>query len=578
MTAVAARPAAPPVGDPPARGPSPLRWTLHLLGIIAVLGVGVLVVDNGAVISADEGAALVQARILQASGGWVLPSDPVLDPDGAWFPVIGGATVDGGRMPFVKPPWYPRLIAVVLSGGGLGLVLLVHALALAAAAWCVGRTVEHLRPGWGIPTMWATAVASPLLFDGFWVIAHSISVAGAAAALLGATRFAGDGRRWGLGVMVAGIVVSAGFRIDGVLAGLALVPAVLAASWARSRSGALVAAALATAASIATYVGVSAATAAVTGAGRTTLIRPSQSGSLIGGRLHAAGQSLLKGALFEPASAVAASLAAAGLVGAAIALRRGAGRRPVAALVGLSVLAALWWLLQPADMIPGLLVAAPGVIVGWTWLRADALRVPAVRLAAIAAVGTALAVLATQSSDGGVGEWGGRYFHVALPAAIVVAAAGFASRPSAPSHPSKRAVLAATITVSVIWSAGAMRAHVAFRDAPRQIAEVTASFAGGSRSARQPGGPVVVMTWPPQGRFLWDQVTAGRYLTVHDGKDVPLLARRLRAAGVADVVVVADPSGRPLVDALASSLHVSERRVLGERGWQVLRLDVPTTP
>jgi hypothetical protein len=40
------------------------------------------------------------------------------------------------------------------------------------------------------------------------------------------------------------------------------------------------------------------------------------------------------------------------------------------------------------------------------------------------------------------------------------------------------------------------------------------------------------------------------------------------------VVVVADPAGRPLADALTRTLEVSERRTLGERGWQVLRMNV----
>jgi hypothetical protein len=571
MTAVAARPAPAPVAEGPPRHASALRWALHLLGIVALLGVGVLVVDNGAVLSADEGAVLIQARVLQETGGWVLASDPVLDPEGAWFPVIGGATVEGGRMPFVKPPWYPRLIAILLGAGGLGLVLFVHAVALAAAAWCVGRTVEILRPGWGIPTMWATAFGTPLLFDGFWVIAHSISVAGAALALLGATRFACDRWRWGAGVMVVGIVVSAGFRIDGVLAGLALAPAIVVATWSRSRLAGLAGAALATTASLATYVGVSAAAASVTGAEGTTLVRPSQSGSFVAGRLHAAGQTLLKGALFDATSAAVASLAAVGLIAAAIAIRRGVSGKPITGLAGVSMVAAGWWIVRPADMIPGLLIAAPGVIVGWALLRSDALRLPAVRLAAVASLGTVLAVLASQSSDGGVGEWGGRYFHVALPAAIVVAAAGLSS---ADRIRPPRALIVATVVVSTLWSVGAMRAHVVFRDTPRQVADAVADLSRDARSVRQPGGPVVIMTWPPQGRFLWDQVTGGRYLTVHDEGEVPRLVQRLRTAGVVEVVVVADPSGRPLADALTRTLEVSERRTLGERGWQVLRVNV----
>lgn len=571
MTAVAARPAPAPVGEGPRRPASALRWALHLLGIVALLGVGVLVVDDGAVLSADEGAVLTQARVLQESGGWVLPSDPVLDPDGEWFPVIGGATVEGGRMPFVKPPWYPRLIAELLEVGGLGFVLFVHAVALAAAAWCVGRTVEHLRRDWGIPAMWATALGTPLLFDGFWVIAHSISVAGAALALFGAIRFACDGRRWGLGVMVVGIVVSAGFRIDGVLAGLALAPAVAVATWPRSRLAALAGAAVAGVTSVATYVGVSAAAASVTGAGGTTLVRPSQSGSFVAGRLHAACQTLLKGALFDGTSATMASLAAVSLIAAAIAMRRDASQLLITGLAGVSVVAAGWWILRPADMIPGLVIAAPGVIVGWVLLGRDELRRPDVRLAAVSAMGTALAVLVTQSSDGGVGEWGGRYFHVALPAAIVATTAGLLSRQRTQAF---RAVIVATVAVSAIWSAGAIRAHVTFRDTPRQISDATEEMARKARSASQPGGPVVIMTWPPQGRFLWDQVTDGRYLTVSDPDDAPRLMARLRAADVPDLIVVADPAGRPLVDELARNLNVSERRTLGERGWQLLRLNV----
>ena len=155
------------VGDPRARV------------LAVVLGAVFLVVGHHQIADADEGAALAQAQVVAETGAWSMPATSELDPTGDWFPVHNSPIIGDQAFPFTRPPLYPATIGPLLEAGGLGAVLGVHVLALVARSPRRRRVGERLRAGRGIQTMWLAGALSPLLFDGYWAIAHTIVAAGA---------------------------------------------------------------------------------------------------------------------------------------------------------------------------------------------------------------------------------------------------------------------------------------------------------------------------------------------------------------------------------------------------------------
>ena len=108
-----------------------------------------------------------------------MPATSELDPTGDWYAIHNSNVVGDLAFPFTRPPIYPATIRPFLELGGLGLVLGLHVFALWLAACGAGALCERVRPGRGIQAMWLTGALSPLLFDGYWVIAHTIAAAGA---------------------------------------------------------------------------------------------------------------------------------------------------------------------------------------------------------------------------------------------------------------------------------------------------------------------------------------------------------------------------------------------------------------
>ncbi|MEL7206799.1 MAG: hypothetical protein AAGK32_00955, partial [Actinomycetota bacterium] len=186
-----------------------------LLALLPVLGgVGLF--------SGDEGAALAQADLLLDEGRWGFdPPRPDLDPDNVVGPFDRADHITGA--PFAKHPAYPVLlvpfVAVAGTAGAKILSLAGTVLAALAAALIAGR----LRPGLERTTLWIAGLVSPLLFNGWVVIAHTLAAAACGfAALLVLDGLGGPSRRSrviGVSVLVlAGILM----RNEAVLFGIAL--------------------------------------------------------------------------------------------------------------------------------------------------------------------------------------------------------------------------------------------------------------------------------------------------------------------------------------------------------------------
>ena len=167
-------------------GPTWPRSPLVLLALVPVVG-------TASSFSADEGAVIVQARSLAGKltggDGWIVEHPvPEVDPTGVNYPLENADRGENGFAPYAKHPLYPVLLAVADRAGGVtAMVLLSLAGTLAAAALAAGLA-RRIDPALARPTLWVVGLASPLLFDGYLVMAHALAAALAVGAVLLAVR------------------------------------------------------------------------------------------------------------------------------------------------------------------------------------------------------------------------------------------------------------------------------------------------------------------------------------------------------------------------------------------------------
>jgi len=163
----------------------PLR--AHVAALAVVLVALVPLIGTGSSFSADEGAAIVQARSLSRGDGWIVEHPvPEADPAGVAYPLELSERGPKGTAPFAKHPVYALLLAGADRVAGNAGMVLLSVLGTVAAAALAALLAARIDPGLARPTLWAAGVASPLLFDGYLVIAHTLGAACAAGAVLAA--------------------------------------------------------------------------------------------------------------------------------------------------------------------------------------------------------------------------------------------------------------------------------------------------------------------------------------------------------------------------------------------------------
>src|SRR5438552_468990 len=128
--------------------------------------------------------------MLACGEGWLAPNKLAgVDPAGKAFGLAQSDVGSRGVAPFAKHPAYPLLLAGADRVGGATAMVLLSVAATLAAAALAGGLAARIDPRLVRPSIWVTGLASPLLFDGFTVIAHSLGAAFAAGAALSALRF-----------------------------------------------------------------------------------------------------------------------------------------------------------------------------------------------------------------------------------------------------------------------------------------------------------------------------------------------------------------------------------------------------
>lgn len=515
---------------------------------MAALGVVLLalvpLIGTGSSFSADEGAAIVQAKSLDRGDGWIVEHPfSAVDPTDVNYPLENSELGERGISPYAKHPLYPLVLAGahrVAGVPGMVLVSLAGTLCAAALAALIARRLDEALVR---PTVWVVGLASPLAFDGYVVIAHTVAAALAAGAVLLALR-ASERQSFGAALAVAPCVAAAVlFRTEAVFfaAGLAVVAGALGLASRRSRLPLLTVAGGAVLAAVVTMELENRWTAHLVGAASGS---GSLAASVPGGGVGRQMRGFLLTWLTTGYSTsglvdLAVFVMAWGTVLAAVVVRRRPERGRL--VVGVSALvaasAALALAAGPVHLVPGLLIAFPLLAAGLVLLDRTVLGTETARLALGAFVVFALGVMATQYERGGSGEWGGRYFALGLPLVVPVAllAVRNAGRrlDSAPRRAAAGALVASMVAMTIMGVATLRESH-------RRTDAMNRAIRAGVGSLPPSEPRVVVATDGTLARKAWPTFDDVRLLLNYG--DLQDLTGRLDAAGVRQFVVVTNTS------------------------------------
>ena len=488
----------------------------HVVVLAVVLFAALPLMHRGSMVSADEGAVLSQIWILEHRGGWGAENPAAaIDPSGEWFGIDIVESADGRYFPYAKHPLYPVLALGAFRVAGLPAVVALSTLGTLAAAVLTALLARRVRPGSDVVALWVAGLVSPLFFDGYWVIAHSLGAAGAALAVWSAIRwFEGSVaiRCWP--PIVLGVVAAVMLRSEGALFAVALGVGGMAVAAATRRVRASAPAIVAVLAGGLAYVVDSRWHAAIVGGNglKAFVIRDERSGWLAG-RWSGAYATLLRPHLLAPTALGMTwfGIAIVTVVVAYLVRTRGAavGRTVRWASLAVMIVAPATLLLRPAP-VPGLLVAFPLLGAGLVLATGRWLRAPGPLALAVTGAAFVAAVLATQYAVGGSMEWGGRFFHLALPLLIPLVLDSLAEAGARLDARTARAGalgLAIPAMVLVVIAVGStIRLQTVTADLVDTIHRVSRSTVPGDAAATgSPAGstaaPVVVVNMEAVGRF-----------------------------------------------------------------------------
>ena len=537
-----------------------LGW--HALALTLLLLTSLLLTVPDQLGHADEGAALSQTQLLLDGDGWSMTHPlPDADPAGRAFPIGGSARQSGTDeyVPFPKHPVYPVLLLpfVGLFGVAGGAVLSIIGTVLAALS--AALLARRLDPDLARPAFWFLGVATPLWFDSFITIAHPLGAAavGFSALLLLAPRSRVPHVLGGALLLTFGVML----RNETTLLAVAFAVALGASSFVRRDRRQLAVAAAAFGAAMLGFLFDAQLASMVLGGDPVEPFTIRSTGSLVGDRFGAFMYTVLAPSDGTAIGLVLSALGTVLVVAAAIIVRRrphdGSG---ILVFLG-SALAVeiVRWFVESDAHVPGLVFAAPVLVGGLLLLDRATIAQREVSLL----LGTSAlffgAVVATQYANGGGGGWGGRYFAIALPLVVPVAAMAMKRAGESIAVSVRRPAVALVAGVAIVLSISSSTSLlVDHRITDRLESTVAASTAGldaGDGDAR----PVVVSTALGVGRIAFREVLGQRWLEVPaDDEDVVPYVERLHALGVQRFVLVTREPGRIVAD-VASLYEVTGR-------------------
>ena len=574
-------------GDPPTSRARRAPFWLHVVALGLILAAVVPIVDNGSVGSPDEGAALAQAALATPQHDWRASYwAAAFDPEGRWVPLELSSHSGRDFLPYTKRPAYPAAIAPVMRLGGLRLVLLLHVAGTLVAAVCTALLAGRLSPRLATRTLWFAGIGSPLLFDGYQVMANSLATAAAAVCLLLVVDLVRDRDRdrdrhhrhppasdvARLAGAVTAITIVGLLRTEGVIFAIALAVALLVTSLGprlgptgRTWRAGGTAVALLGGAAIA-HFGSAVWEQHLVGAASATPFGITDHDGWLVTRLAGLQRTVFAPDLSGSTGMGLLTMSAAALVLASVVLiRRRASARVVRVVSMAAAVTTVIRVTGAREQIPGLLFAAP-LLVGGLLLfsssdlsSSDDRRRTARLLMFVAAVHVTLTAL-TQYKTGGSYEWGWRYAHVVLPALIPISVAGLSTLASRTDRTTARVTQIAWVTCLASF---AILSVLVQRESRRPPALVEAATARAVHVVDPSGShrPPLIVTSAPFGRYLWKDAISTRQLLVQRPEEV--------ASAVGDTLRRGD-------DRLVLGMWASDTAplvTLRERGYQVTRIE-----
>jgi len=485
---------------------------------------------------------MVQARHLSRGEGWIVGHPlPQVDPDGRAYPLELSERGARGSAPFAKHPLYALLLAGADRVGGAAAMVLVSIAGTVAAAALAAAIGGHLDPSLRRPSLWVAGLATPLLFDGYVVIAHTLGAALAAGAVVLALRLIDDrGRRPAVTVVGIAACVALGvlLRTEALFLGIGL-GLVLGAIALRRRSPLVAGAAVASlVVTYGTRLGEQGWITRIVGdpVAATSEV-PRVGAGFFGDRLATLQLTWwIPGYGRSAGAALALAIMLGAVVVGAVAVRRMPDDRCVILLLAATaaVAAVVAVVVAPSNLVPGLLVTSPVLTAGLVALRRSTVDSTRARVLLACFVTFAAAVAATQYSGGGSVEWGGRYFALGLPVLVPLALLALAGAGSRLDPMTRRGVVTALVVCAIAMGVMAMGSLGAIhRRTDRLVA--AADLAG--RQVAPSGRPVMVSTTSSVPRLAWATFDRQRWLIARPD-ELGALVNRLRIAGVVDIVLV----------------------------------------
>lgn len=553
------------------------RWFwIHAVVLGAILLALLPVIDNGSFAVNDEALYAAQAANL-SDGAWASPRPaPDIDTDGQISAFAGGTTSNGQLIPYARHPLYPILLTPFFALGGVTAMMLLSVIGLWVAAVAGALVTRRLEPRCALLALWFIGLGTPLFFDGYLVMGHSLGAALAALVALCVIAVAyppasneqlDTTRRW---LLMAAVVVSGGVlvmvRSEGaiVMGSLALMVGVHSLRIQRPRSVRLdwrragMAMVLAATAGLALLLDDRWADA-ITG--------QSGSGSLLAERrtdpLRVAWVSLLRPWINDTQSSASMMLVLVCAVLAPLLVRVMPRRRllPIA-LLCVAGGAALFHLTEAPRLISGLAATCPVLVVGLLLVGRKDAADPITQLLAGASVVTTALILATTYEVGGAAEWGGRFFAVIVPLVVPVAVVALYRARLRLTGSEQRIAAIALAAITLSLSVTAVRANMHDRSAVRRLVGGTLEFVADHRQTRSPIIIVSPTNGAGTGRFYWKAIRDGAQVlwTPGLGYLIPTLVRvRQSERPEVFVVINADP------DYVSMLLKMSHR----SKWWKV---------
>jgi hypothetical protein len=558
-----------PSDDGPARFASLRVLWLNAAALAAVLLMILVIMRPSSISAVDEGLYLAQTDAL-TEGSWSIPLQTAdVDPEGILHPLLPEVVLGDRVIPYARHSTYPLLLTPLYWIGGYTGTLVLSILGTWGAAVSAAFISRRIKPQYTLWTLWLIGVGSPLLFDAYLTMAHSLIAAAAGVAFLGITR-AVDDRRWiALSYGIPALVLTVLLRSEGVVFGIGLGVAIGVMALGPPRSKRLDPPAVALAVGVgiisaATYFVDTRLDHMITGVDgygiNAVRIATRSSADPITGSwaslFRPFGGSWVEAGISVPLGAMAVILAALSL--------RLVPRRtllPLGFCIGAAA-AAMGVLINQPGLVTGLFAALPVLVAGLIWLNRSDMNQPLVPRALMTAGIAAAATIATIYAEGGATEWGGRFFHILLPILVPLTVLGLDNARQKLTR--REAVLAvsciAVFTLSM--SVSALRWQAETRREIENFTDATIEYTSQVSEGRPPLVLLAGLDADGSARVFWDSPDDFELLPTAGIANLGPILMTVEAAGRSRVIIVSNVSPDELEFVLDGTLD--------RLGWRIL--------